>query len=132
LGALLVALKSELAGVATATTALGVVAQALGVSCKAAAAVLAEHTFKTAATAATATAATAAAAAAAGLGRGADKNGDAAAALSPPSPATVAAGQALCGAALALPLALVWDFWLVPGRGAALARSARERKQTRR
>jgi hypothetical protein len=129
MGALLVALKSELAGVATATTALGVAAQALGVSCKAAAAVLAEHTFKTAATAATATAATAAAA---GLVQGADKNGDAAAALSPPSPATVAAGQALCGAALALPLALVWDFWLVPGRGAALARSARERKQTRR
>lgn len=155
-GALLVALKSDLAaGTAKTTTAVGVAAQVLAVASKAAAAVLAEYTFKSSQ--------------AKVLGEGVEAilepcssdvdylsieesawgSGDATCAdraspssesspvtprphsgaprqrilkSRPPSLTAVAMGQAISGAVLALPLALMWDFWLVPSRGTALLR----------
>jgi len=162
-GALLVALKSDLAnGSAKTTTVLGVAAQVMAVASKAAAAILAEYTFKS----------SPAPISEAGVGLGVARRGVAGAAgaavdswqvhadylstedqqafcstaadsASPPesfpviplshdtprhllqqplSSTVVAMGQAISGAILALPLALAWDFWLVPSRGSALLR----------
>ena len=165
-GALLVALKSDLAnGSAKTTTVLGVAAQVMAVASKAAAAILAEYAFKS----------SPAPISEAGVGLGVARRGVAGAAggaagaavdswcdadylstedqqafcstaadsASPPesfpviplshdtprhllqqplSSTVVAMGQAISGAILALPLALAWDFWLVPSRGSALLR----------
>lgn len=170
-GALLVALKSDFAaGTAKSTTVVGVAAQVLAVASKAAAAILAEYTFKTS----PAKMPGAESGVGVGVGTGATAvvepwsdvgylstedqiwgGGGATCADSdspssesspvtplprsgaprqhthqsrPPSSTVVAMGQAISGAVLALPLALVWDFWLVPSRGTALFRYVKEKK----